>query len=247
MTKRYIYTLTEEQLGELLATQSVPLEIIKRQGNLVEFATYQPLENLKPIREEEVGEDWKNWKQSFGPVDVEDFVIMPPWKKPVFINPGMAFGTGLHPTTRLCIKALKEELREGDSLLDVGTGSGVLAIISKMLGAGRVLGIDVSKDALRACLENSKLNGVDIEFRLATPSEVEESFDVVVANLELNIFEEELTHILPLYRSVAIFSGIYKENELKKFLEMLHGENLKEDRIISEENWHCIVVKDEGN
>ena len=238
--KRFLYRLSEEELSEALLHKPVAIEVLQREGNTLTVASYEPLVELEPVSVEEVSEDWKNWKQNFGPVEVGDFVIMPPWKRPVLINPGTAFGTGLHPTTQMCIELLSEYVREGDSVLDVGTGSGILAIVSKLLGAGRVLGIDISKDALRACEENAKLNGVEVETFLGTPSEIKERFDVVVANLEMSIFRKELKHLLPLYKRVAIFSGIYREDELEQFLKL--AGTPADYRVESREDWYCIIV-----
>ena len=247
MKKRYIYRLTEEDLWELLSLEGIPLEIIERRGNEVVFATYEPVNDLEPIEVEEVGEDWKDWRKGFGPVEVGDFVIMPPWKKPVFINPGMSFGTGLHPTTRLCIKLLKEVVRKGDSLLDVGTGSGILAIVSKLFGAERVLGIDVSEEAIRECGKNAKLNGVRVECKLGRPSDVDEVFDVLVANLELPIFREELRNLKRLFKREAVLSGIFGEEEMEEFKRMLSGENMKIVKILEEENWFGVRVSHARN
>ena len=245
--KRFVYKLSEEKLGEILAEESVPLEVLERKSEAVVVASYEPLEGLKPIRVEEVSEDWRRWKEGFGPVEVEDFVIIPPWKTPILINPGMAFGTGLHPTTRLCIRMIKEYLKEGDSVLDVGTGSGILAIVAKRAGAGRVLAIDISEEAVRSCRENAELNGVQIECRPAGPSEVRDKFDLVVANLELPIFREELDNILPLFKRQAIFSGLYRREELEEFLKMLEQRGLKADRILEDQSWFCVGVGDAGN
>ncbi len=247
MYKKYIYSLSEDELGEILVENPVSVEIIKRVDDKVDFATFKPLKGLKPVRIEELDESWKEWKKGFGPVDVEDFVVIPPWKKPVYIKPGMAFGTGLHPTTKLCIRILKDFVEEGASVLDIGTGSGILAIVSKLLGAKRVVGIDISKDAVRECKENAKLNGVEVECYHKTPSEVKEKFDIVVANLELSIFRKELSNITKLFTKKAIFSGIYTKDELEEFMNMLEHEGLKADRILEDENWFCVVAGDARN
>jgi ribosomal protein L11 methyltransferase len=245
--KRYIYVLTETRLGEILAHNPAPVEILKREGEDLTVATYQPLKGLKPVRTETVSDDWKSWKQGFGPVEVEDFVVMPPWKKPLFINPGMAFGTGQHPTTRMCLRALRKRVKPGDSLLDVGTGSGILAIASKMLGAEKVVGIDISEEAVRSARENAELNGVEIEFRVATPYSVKESFDIVVANLELGTFKEVLFPILGLFHRSLILSGIYGREELEELLSMLGHRGLRADTILEEDNWFCVGVGDGRN
>ncbi len=243
MVKRYIYRINEIKLGEILAETGVPLEILKREGDIVEVASYKPLKNLSLLRVEELEEDWENWKKGFGPVEVEDFVILPPWKEVIFINPARAFGTGLHPTTQLCLKLLREYVKEGDRVLDIGTGSGILAIVSKKLGAGEVIAIDISPDAVQECKENSKLNGVSIECLQSFPSDISGSFDLVLANLELSIFREELRNIVPRIRSIGIFSGLYGREELEEFLDMLGKYDLSKDKILELENWYGVSVK----
>ncbi|WP_457599837.1 50S ribosomal protein L11 methyltransferase, partial [Hydrogenivirga sp.] len=136
---------------------------------------------------------------------------------------------------------------EGESVLDVGCGSGVLSVVARLLGAGRVVGIDLSEDAVRESRENARLNGLELEFYRVTPSEVGERFDVVVANLELPIFKKELKNIAPLIHRGAVFSGIYKKEELEEFLEMLEQEGLKVVRILEEEDWFCVGVGDGRN
>jgi len=241
--KKFIYSLPEEEFYELVYSQNLSVEILKREGKNVIFATYEEVKVLNPQKIEEVKEDWENWKEKFKPVEIDDFVILPPWKKPVFIKPGLAFGTGLHPTTQLCVKALKKYLKEGMSVLDVGTGSGILAIISKLLGAKRVLGIDISEDAVRECLENARLNNVKVDCLKAEPKDVNESFDLVVANLEIHIFEKILSDILLKFKKVGIFSGLYKEKDLEKFKGMIG--NLKIKEVLEKESWFTVVVEKE--
>ncbi|MDQ7038519.1 MAG: 50S ribosomal protein L11 methyltransferase [Aquificota bacterium] len=245
--KRYVYRLGEEELWELLAHEGVPLQVIGKGSCGVEFATYEPLKGLRPLRIEEVREDWEEWRSAFGPVEAGDIVILPPWKKVVFIKPGMAFGTGLHPTTRLCLSALQEFLKEGDSVLDVGTGSGILAIASKVLGAGRVVGIDISEEAVRECRENARLNGVDVECVLGRPEDVEGTFDLVVANLEIGVFRKDLYAILPLSKGKFIFSGLYGKGDLEEFTRLLLRRGLKPSRIFEDEGWFCVGVGDAGD
>lgn len=116
--------------------------------------------------------DWmNNWKQFFHPIRLcDDIVIKPTWEtiedqKPddmvIEIDPGIAFGTGSHETTRLCIGQIKKYLRPGDTLFDVGCGSGILSIIASKLGAGFVHGMDIDELAVRASEENAKLNHMD--------------------------------------------------------------------------------------
>ena len=126
--------------------------------------------------------------------------VVPPWEpKPdgvcVTIDPGMAFGTGSHPTTSLCLEACDELLAErpGAEVLDVGTGSGVIALLAVKLGAGRVAGTENDPVALQAAREGAALNGIAadrIEWRLEEPNEVPGRFGLVIANILLNTLED---------------------------------------------------------
>ena len=121
-------------------------------------------------------EDWlAQWKAHFIPLRVTDRLwVCPPWdvREPapgehvILIEPQMAFGTGHHATTQLCLQLLEQYLKPGDAVLDVGTGSGILAIAAAKLGAGDVLGIDSDADAIENARENVRLNGVADRVRL---------------------------------------------------------------------------------
>ena len=139
-------------------------------------------------------QDWVRATQAqFGPIRItENFWIVPTWvdaPHPGALNlrldPGLAFGTGSHPTTCLCLEWMHEHVRAGASLLDYGCGSGILAIAGARLGAGRVVGIDVDPQAMRASEENARANGVAATFVLpdALPPG---RFDMVVANILAN-------------------------------------------------------------
>jgi ribosomal protein L11 methyltransferase len=126
--------------------------------------------------------------------------VRPPWEAPprsgvaVAIDPGMAFGTGSHPTTALCLERCDELLAElgGADVLDVGTGSGVIALLAKKLGAGRVVGTDNDPVALAAARQAAVANGVpDVEWvSTSDPAEVRGRFGIVIANILLNTLEE---------------------------------------------------------
>lgn len=120
----------------------------------------------------DVESGWEDrWRQFHRPQRVGDVWIGPPWEEPdagtvaVVIDPGRAFGTGGHPTTRLCLELLAAE--ERGSVLDVGCGSGVLSIAAAKLGFAPVLGLDVDPQAVEATERNAAANGVDVEVRLA--------------------------------------------------------------------------------
>jgi ribosomal protein L11 methyltransferase len=138
--------------------------------------------------------DWMEaWKAAFGPTPLTPrWTVMPPWLAAsgqsadvLIINPGTGFGTGTHETTRLAAALLEEQVVAGAGLLDVGTGSGILALLGARLGASPVLGLDVDADALENAAENRALNGGDdrIKLSLVPVGEVVDTFPVVVANI----------------------------------------------------------------
>lgn len=142
--------------------------------------------------EEVVDRDWnEEARRHLTAVRVGGLVVTPPWLAgaagdglAVIIDPAQAFGTGHHETTTGCLAALQELDLAGHSVLDVGTGSGVLAIAAALLGAGPVTAIDNDPLAVEATELNAAANGVRIDTRLATPDEVDGTFEVVIANLD---------------------------------------------------------------
>jgi ribosomal protein L11 methyltransferase len=162
--------------------------------------------------------DWiNNWKQYFKPFMVNDIVIKPTWedvpegmegKMVVNIDPGTAFGTGSHETTQLVIKQMDKYIKEGDRLLDVGTGSGILSVIGLMLGASHVLGTDLDPNAIIATAENMEANDISselyevIEGNIIDDKQIQdyagyECYDVVTANILADI-------IIPLLSEIAV-------------------------------------------
>jgi ribosomal protein L11 methyltransferase len=131
-------------------------------------------------------EDWAARSQaSIGPVTVGRIVVVPPWLHSIIIQPSMGFGTGHHASTRLCLQLLQNVPLAGRSVIDVGTGSGVLAIAASKLGAASVLAIDNDEDALTSARENVALNRADVELQLSDLEVVrgKNAFDVILANL----------------------------------------------------------------
>lgn len=164
-------------------------------GRIAAAAAEAGIEDLPEITLDEVAEqDWVRLTQSqFDPIRISDRLwIVPSWHAapdPTAINleldPGLAFGTGSHPTTRLCLEWLEREIRSGQSVLDYGCGSGILGIAAVKLGAADVLGIDIDPAALTAAADNATRN--DVSMRLAhSGDELTETFDRVVANILTN-------------------------------------------------------------
>ena len=144
-------------------------------------------------------EDWQKWKEFFKPVKVSDRVVIKPSWEPyekkddevvVEIDPGMAFGTGTHETTKLCCELLDKIVQGGETVLDVGTGTGILAIAAAKLGAINVLAIDIDERSVEISAQNMEDNRVSdvVEVSSIRLDEVQERFDVIVAN----IFAEDL-------------------------------------------------------
>lgn len=187
-------------------------------------------------------DDWANaWKQYFKPMRVsEHLTIKPSWEEYtpatadehiIELDPGMAFGTGTHPTTSLCLRTLESVIQGGEDVIDVGTGSGVLAIGAVLLGANRVLAIDLDPVAVRSANENVTLNGLassiqvhegDLlqviktsESHTSTPLNVKLPVQVVVANILADIILLFIEDVYAALQSGGIYiaSGIYKNKE----------------------------------
>ena len=141
-------------------------------------------------------EDWRNnWKKYFSPLDVgTKLTIVPSWYEnydtggriALNIDPGLAFGTGGHETTRLCLEMCEKYMKAGANVLDVGCGSGILGIAALLTGASKAVGVDIDEVAVRTAKENAELNGVADKFTAIHGSftdKVEGKFDVVLANI----------------------------------------------------------------
>lgn len=140
-------------------------------------------------------EDWlESWKASIAPIRAGPFLVRPTWSDAgadgavvISLDPGMAFGTGLHPTTQQCLERLGALDLAGRSVLDVGTGSAILGIAAAKRGAARVIAVDNDPVAIRAAVENVAGNGVSVEVALGSAADVPGAFDVVVANIVASV------------------------------------------------------------
>ena len=162
---------------------------------LAEASAAVGLAAVPPFTCEEVAE--QNWVQltqsQFDPIRITDRMwIVPSWHDApdndainIELDPGMAFGTGSHPTTRLCLEWLCESVTEGSSVLDYGCGSGILGIAAARLGAGDVLGIDIDEKAVEAARDNAERNHVSLRLQ-HSGQPLGEQFDIVVANILTN-------------------------------------------------------------
>lgn len=162
---------------------------------LARAASEAGFDAVPPFSVSEVAE--QNWVQltqsQFEPIHVTDRLwIVPSWHQApdasainIELDPGMAFGTGSHPTTRLCLQWLCDAVRAGDTVLDYGCGSGILGIAAARLGAGDVLGVDIDDKALVAAQDNAQRNGVSLRLQHSREP-LDARFDIVVANILTN-------------------------------------------------------------
>lgn len=198
-------------------------------------------------------EDWATgWRQHFTPTRIgRKLVIKPTWEpfspEPddliIELDPGMAFGTGTHPTTRLCLEALEKLGRPGD-VLDVGTGSGILAMAASKLGASRVVGTDIDPDAVEVAKENCAMNGVTAELVTTPLADIPGQFAVVLANIlaeDLVRMASDLTaKVAP--GGVLILSGILVERE-PYVIDGFAATGLTLAETTREGEWSCLLYR----
>lgn len=189
-----------------------------------------PAKISEPASAEVAEEDWANtWKEFFYVSRIgKHIVIKPSWReynaepKDIIIelDPGMAFGTGLHPTTRMCLELAEQHIKPGDKILDIGTGSGILSIAATKLGAREILALEISSIAVEAARENFERNGIQgkAEVREATLQEIltpdlEKSYNVILANIIARVISELAPYFSRVIRSdgMLIASGIIAE------------------------------------
>lgn len=203
-------------------------------------------------------QDWgASWKKFFKAFRVGSrFVVKPPWVRvrvkrgeiPIEINPGMAFGTGTHVTTQLCLKALQKRVKKRDqSVLDVGTGSGILAIAAGRLGANEIWGIDIDRIAIENARENVSRNGVSdrIRIRQGSIGRISKKFDLVVANLDFKSLKRAkgalLRHLNQ--EGILILSGVLEKEEEKIRQHYMRSDLLKWMETDREDEWVCLTFK----
>ena len=162
-------------------------------------------------------EDWLLQSQSqFQGVKISNNLqIIPPWNKTknktttnVIINPGTGFGTGSHPTTKLCLNWIEENNLENKSLLDFGSGSGILSIVSKLYGAGYVIGAEIDEKAIDNAIQNCKINDIQISYVDLNKTKIYGSFDIIIANILSNTLIQLSTTFKTLAHKKLILSGI---------------------------------------
>lgn len=195
-------------------------------AELLDMSSYLEVGEGNIEESETEDKDWiNNWKQYFGQFSVDDILIVPSWeevknsdgyKLVLTIDPGTAFGTGMHETTQLCIRGIRKYLKDGDSVLDVGTGSGILSIVALHTGASEILATDLDPCAIDAFAENMDRNGLaDASKELIIGNIIDDKsvqnkagyakYDMVCAN----ILAEVLVPLTPVIKQHIKTGGIY--------------------------------------
>ena len=202
-------------------------------------------------------DDWaNNWKKFFKPVEIgKRLAVCPQWetyqnpenRAVLTIDPGMAFGTGTHETTRLCLEVMQDYVRQGQSVLDVGCGSGILAIGALLLGARDAVGVDIDEMAVKTAKENARINGVEQRFSAFQGNltqKVEGSFDLIFANIVADVVILLLRDIPAFLKPSGrlVLSGIIdqREADVKQAVKE-QGLTVVETRY--ERGWVAMVVK----
>jgi ribosomal protein L11 methyltransferase len=198
--------------------------------------------------------DWRDsWKKYFGIQRIgRGVVIAPGWieyearpgETVVRIDPGMAFGTGQHPTTAMCLAALEELATPGAAVLDLGCGSGILAIAAAKLGAARVVGLDTDPQAVKATRENAAANDVVVE---ATEGSLEGgagAFDIVVANISGLALERLASRIAAaLTPGGRLIASGFLEDRVDGLRDAFAAAELETERVIEDGVWRAIIAR----
>ena len=208
---------------------------------------------VREMRFREVaGRDWlAEWKKGWRPTEVGRFVVAPPWSDVpegdgrilIRVEPGMAFGTGTHETTRLCLAAIEKHFG-GGSFLDVGTGTGVLAIAAaKLHPSARVEACDTDALAVGVAEENARLNGVAgrILFRVGSVEETTESADLVCANLTADVILPLLPALLGVTCGRLVLSGILS-TQAAEVLARLVELGATESELTADGEWVAVTI-----
>lgn len=201
-------------------------------------------------------EDWlNNWKQYFNPIKVgKKLLIRPTWRdkydpeERVVLNldPGLAFGTGTHETTRLCLEAIEQYVNDKTELLDVGCGSGILAVAALLLGAKNAVGVDIDERAVKTAKENAVLNQVEDKLTVLSGNltdKINGKYHIVAANIVadaiITLSKDIKNFMYP--DSVYIMSGII-DTRVGDVLDELEEEFVVMDTL-HENGWYCLVAK----
>ena len=268
------YSDIEEQVEQIAHVDLIEQELLDKPRDTVIIHMYlepgdSPVETLALIaaRMEAAGipytsetegveqEDWQNgWRKYYHPMDVgQRLAVVPSWQDyetsrvKLILDPGLAFGTGGHETTNLCLEVLDERVRGGERVLDIGTGSGILAIAALKLGAAVAEGVDIDPVAVRTAGENAALNGVADKLTVLVgdlSDKASGKYDIITANLVANAIMALAPAVPGLMADDAVFiaSGII-DSRKDEVIAALEATGLAVLEVKEKRGWECIVCK----
>ena len=268
------YSDIEEQVEQIAHVDLIEQELLDKPRDTVIIHMYlepgaSPVETLAliaarmeasgiPYTSETEGveqEDWQNgWRKYYHPMDVgQRLAIVPSWQDydtdrvKLILDPGLAFGTGGHETTNLCLEVLDERVKGGERVLDIGTGSGILAIAALKLGAAVTEGVDIDPVAIRTAGENAALNGVADKLTVLVgdlSDKASGKYDIITANIVANAIMSLAPAVPGLMADDAVFiaSGII-DSRKDEVIAALEAAGLAVLEVKEKRGWECIVCK----
>lgn len=271
------YSDLEQQAWEIAHVDLIEQDLLDQPRDIVKVHMYlAPDENLAevlPLFRERLDasgieytlsttgveqEDWQNaWKKYYHAMDIgKRLAIVPGWEEyqtdriVITMDPGMAFGTGTHETTSLCLEVLDERVKGGERMLDIGTGSGILAIAALKLGAAEAEGVDIDPMCVRTAGENAERNGVQDRFKVLVGDLSDKAsgvYNIITANIVASAILSLAPHVPALMADGAVFiaSGII-DTRKDEVLEGLRAAGLDPFEVHEKRGWVCIVCRKEG-
>ncbi len=268
------YTNLEQDVLDIAHIDLIENDLLEKPKDIVLIHLYlSPEEALNPIAEQIHSllfaaqvehqlslkavqqEDWENaWKQHYHAIEIgEKLVVVPSWETcnseriRLQLDPGMAFGTGTHETTLLCLELLENEVKGDETLLDIGTGSGILAIAALLLGARHAVGIDIDPLCVRIAGENAQRNGVDERFETICgdlASAVFTRFPLITANIVADAILRLAPALPGLLQPGGLFiaSGILTERA-EEVCTALQNVGLVDAQIFQKNGWVAISTR----
>ena len=269
------YSDIEQQVAEIAHVDLIEQELLDKPRDQVIIHLYlepgaSPVETLALIaaRMEAAGiaytvetegveqEDWQNgWRKYYHPMEIgQRLAVVPSWQEydtdrvKLILDPGLAFGTGGHETTSLCLEALDERVKGGERVLDIGTGSGILAIAALKLGAASAEGVDIDPVAVRTAGENAALNGVADQLTVLVgdlSDKASGTYDIIItANIVANAILSLAPAVPGLMAEDAVFiaSGII-DSRKDEVIAGLEAAGLAVQEVKEKRGWECIVCR----
>lgn len=254
--------LIDEELVNKDRTHSVIHMYIAESDNAVEAVSYLRERFSACGIENEINcvlvddTDWnENWKKYFKAFEVgERLAVCPSWEQydnrenrtVISLDPGAAFGTGTHATTSLCLEVLENNVTESTTVLDIGTGSGILAIAANLLGAKSAIGVDIDAQSVKTAVQNAEINGVSdkTEFTVGDLADkISGKYNIVCANIVADVVMRLFDNVADYMKDdgILIVSGIIdiRADEVEKSATE-HG--FKIEKSLTREEWHCYVL-----